>query len=75
GLGKAGLNIGATAVLLGIHQEAINDFTPSDIAHLIRYVRINNPGLLKAVSDALNELLPAPPTVADHAASRIRKAA
>jgi hypothetical protein len=57
GLKNAGLNVGATAVLLGIPGETVSDLTPSDIAHLVRYVRINRPEILKAVTQPLIEVL------------------
>jgi hypothetical protein len=57
GLKKARLNLGAAAMLLGIQGETINDLTPSDVAHLLRYVRINNPAILACVKPQLNELL------------------
>jgi hypothetical protein len=57
GLKNAGLNVGATAVLLGIPGGTVSDLTPSDIAHLVRYVRINRLEILKAVTQQLIELL------------------
>jgi hypothetical protein len=57
GFKKARLNLGAAVMLLGIQGETVNDLTPSDIAHLVRYVRINNPAILACVKPQLGELL------------------
>jgi len=57
GLTKARMNLGAAVMLLGIQGETINDLTPSDIAHLVRYVRINKPAILTCVRQQLSELL------------------
>jgi hypothetical protein len=57
GMATAGLNISTAAVLLGVYQEKVDDLTPSDLAYLVRYARINKPEVLKAVAEPLNELL------------------
>ncbi|HEY6329583.1 MAG TPA: hypothetical protein VI756_09600 [Blastocatellia bacterium] len=57
GLVSAGFNIRTAAVLLGINQETVDDLTPSDLAYLVRYARINSPAVLKAVAGPLTELL------------------
>lgn len=57
GLREAGLNLGAYRFLIGISVDSIGTLTPSDIAHLIRYVRINMPEALKIVAGRLGKLL------------------
>jgi hypothetical protein len=57
GMADAGFNIRTAAVLLGIYQDTVDDLTPSDLAYLVRYARINNPEVLKAVAGPLTELL------------------
>ena len=57
GLREAGLNLGAYRFLIGISSNSTGTLTPSDIAHLIRYVRINLPEAMKVVAGRLGKLL------------------
>ena len=57
GLRKAGVNLGACRFLLGISGDSTDNLTPSDIAHLIRYVRLNLPEAMKVVAGRLGRLL------------------
>jgi len=53
---SAKLNVGSILLLLGIHAESVDDLTPSDVAYLVRYIRINSPQALQALSKPLSEL-------------------
>jgi hypothetical protein len=57
GLMKAGMNLEACRFLIGISEDSIDNLTPSGIAHLIRYVRLNLPEAMKVVAGRLGELL------------------
>ena len=57
GLRKAGMNLEACRFLIGISEDSIDNLTPSGIAHLIRYVRLNLPDAMKVVAGRLGELL------------------
>ena len=57
GLRKAGVNLGACGFLIGISDDSTDNLTPSGIAHLIRYVRLNLPEAMKVVSGRLGRLL------------------
>ena len=57
GLRKAGVNLGACRFLLGTSGDSTDNLTPSDIAHLIRYVRLNLPEAMKVVAGRLGKLL------------------
>lgn len=57
GLRKAGMNLEACRFLIGISEDPIDNLTPSGIAHLIRYVRLNLPEAMKVVAGRLGELL------------------
>ena len=57
GLREAGLNLGACSFLIGISAASTNALTPSGIAHLIRYVRINLPETMKVIAERLGNLL------------------
>ena len=57
GLRKAGVNLGACGFLIGISDDSTDNLSPSGIAHLIRYVRLNLPGAMEAVAGRLGELL------------------
>jgi hypothetical protein len=56
-LHRAGLNIGNCLFSLGIMAETPADLTPSDLAYLIRYIRINSPRKIRAVVRLLDLLL------------------
>lgn len=57
GLRKAGVNLGACGFLIGISDDSTDNLTPSGIAHLIRYVRLNLPEAMKVVAGRLGKLL------------------
>lgn len=56
-LRKAGVNIMSGLMTLGIPARMPDELSPSDIAKLVRYVRINMPGPIKALSGTLTELI------------------
>jgi len=58
-LTKAGANIRQHLLLLGIPAQTAEELTAPEIAALIRYVRINEPGAIKALAPVLGELLTA----------------
>jgi hypothetical protein len=57
GLRKAGLNLEACRFLIGISGDSTDNLSPSGIAHLIRYVRLNLPEAMKLVAERLGKLL------------------
>ena len=57
-LRKAGVNIMSALVTLGIPARMPDELSSSDIAKLVRYVRINTPGAMKVLSETLAELIP-----------------
>src|SRR5262245_2381205 len=57
GLQQAGVNISNSLFSLGITVKNPGDLTPSDLAYLIRYVRINSPPKIRAVARLLDTLL------------------
>ena len=59
GLRKAGLNLEACRFLIGISGDSTDNLSPSGIAHLIRYVRLNLPEAMKLVAERLGKLLTA----------------
>ena len=69
GLRKAGMNLEACRFLIGISEDSIDNLTPSGIAHLIRYVRLNLPEAMKVVAGRLGELL----TVSHESVTRARQ--
>jgi hypothetical protein len=69
GLRKAGMNLEACRFLIGISEDSIDNLTPSGIAHLIRYVRLNLPEAMKVVAGQLGELL----TVSNDSATKGRQ--
>jgi hypothetical protein len=54
---RAGVNISSCLFSLGITAKTPGVLTPSDMAYLIRYVRINSPHKLGAVARLLGVLL------------------
>lgn len=58
-LNGAGVNIGQHLLLLGIPARSTDELTAAEIATLIRYVRINEPKALAALTPALGGLLSA----------------
>ena len=69
GLRKAGVNLGVCRFLLGTSGDSTDNLTPSDIAHLIRYVRLNLPEALKVVAGRLGKLL----TASDDSVTKARQ--
>jgi hypothetical protein len=57
GLRMAGVNLNSSRFLIGISVDSTDTLTPSSIAHLIRYVRLNLPGAMKVVAGRLGKLL------------------
>jgi hypothetical protein len=56
-LRKVGVNIMSGLLTLGIPASMPDELSPSDIAKLVRYVRINAPGAIKALGGTLTELI------------------
>ena len=56
-LRKAGVNIMSALVTLGIPARTPDELSSSDIAKLVRYVRINTPGVMKVLGETLTELI------------------
>jgi hypothetical protein len=50
---KAGLNMRAYLVPLGIPGRSPEDLTPTEVAHLIRFLKLNVPQAMTAVEKAL----------------------
>ena len=73
-LRKVGVNISSGLMKLGIPAKTPDDLSPSDIAKLVRYVRINSPEAIKAISGTLDELI-APETEKAGGVKPISKAA
>jgi hypothetical protein len=61
-LAELGLNVPAILYLSGIVEQEPADLTPAEIAHLIRYVRINAPWALVEEDKLFAELEPRPET-------------
>jgi hypothetical protein len=59
GLEEAGVNIGAALFVLGILARTTAELTPSDLASLIRFVRLNSPQAMRAVASPLAQLVAA----------------
>ena len=56
-LRRAGLNISSGLVKLGILAETPDELSPSDIAKLVRYVRLNRPEAMKYLERTLTDLM------------------
>lgn len=69
GLRKAGVNLEACRLLIGISGDSTDNLTPSGIAHLIRYVRLNLPEAMKVVAGRLGKLL----TVSNDSVAKARR--
>ena len=50
---KAGLNMRAYLVPLGIPARSPEDLTPTEVAHLIRFLKLNAPQAMSAIERAL----------------------
>src|SRR5262245_24186360 len=59
-LNKAGLRIRPCLLMLGVSAETVEELTPSEIAALIRYVRLTQPGIVAAMTALLTDLLQVP---------------
>jgi hypothetical protein len=57
GFTRTGIDVGATLLLIGCPAEAPDNVTPPELAHLVRFVRINRPAALAAVSVPLTKLM------------------
>ncbi len=57
GLGQAGVNISNCLFALGRAARTIDELTPSDLAYLIRFVRLNSPEALRVIAKPLTKLL------------------
>ena len=57
GLVRAGVHLGTDLFMLGIVASNLDELTPSDVAVLLRYIRINAPAAFEALSGPLSELL------------------
>jgi hypothetical protein len=69
GLRKAGMNLEACRFLIGISGDSTDNLSPSGIAHLIRYVRLNLPEAMKVVAERLGKLL----TVSNDSVTKARQ--
>lgn len=56
-LRNAGVNIMSSLVVLGIPARTPDELSPSDMAKLVRYVRINMPEALKVLGGTLTKLI------------------
>ena len=56
-LHQAGVHLGNVLFALGIAAEMPSALMPSDVAYLIRYVRINSPDKIRAVAGLLTKLM------------------
>jgi hypothetical protein len=74
GLKGFSVNLRTGLLMLGITARTVSDLTPSDVAKLIRYLRINAPKALEAISSPLRDLLAASESFEKSPAS-LRKAA
>lgn len=57
GLRNAGVNVGASLLLLGVPATQPSELMPLELAKLLRYVRINLPDALRLVTEPLIGLL------------------
>jgi hypothetical protein len=57
GLRNAGVNIPSGLMKLGIPASTPGDLSPSDIAKLVRYVRMNTPEAMRAFRETFAELI------------------
>ncbi|MBI3650916.1 MAG: hypothetical protein HY231_07680 [Acidobacteria bacterium] len=69
-----GVNLSMGLLLLGIPARTVDDLTPYDLAKLIRYLRINAPQAITAISSQLANLLVMAPAT-ETSASPLRRAA
>ena len=57
GLRRAGANVPALLLLIGAPVSSTGEVLPSDLAHLIRYLRINQPKSISSINELLITLL------------------
>jgi hypothetical protein len=57
GLKGFSVNVRTGLLMLGITARTVSDLTPSDVAKLLRYLRINAPKALEAIGSPLRDLL------------------
>lgn len=58
-LKKAGFNVARHLLLLGVPATKVEELTAPELATVIRYVRINEPRAMAALSPVLSEILTA----------------
>jgi hypothetical protein len=69
-----GVNVSEGLLMLGIPARTADDLTPFDLAKLVRYLRINAPKAIEAISSQLKGLL-APDKVRENHIPPLRRAA
>jgi hypothetical protein len=74
GLKGFSTNVHTGLLMLGITARTVSDLTPSDVAKLIRYLRINAPKALEAIGLPLRDLLTAGETF-EKSPTQLRRAA
>ncbi|MEW6730041.1 MAG: hypothetical protein AB1489_01770 [Acidobacteriota bacterium] len=52
-LNKAGINVNSYLLILGIDTKRVQDITPNDFGHLIRYLRLNHAHKFSAVTQVM----------------------
>jgi hypothetical protein len=57
GLANAGLDLDLSLFLSGIIVGRRDELSASDLGHLVRYVRLNRPGVIRAVANELTGLV------------------
>ncbi|HYM00702.1 MAG TPA: hypothetical protein VEZ90_17235 [Blastocatellia bacterium] len=56
-LRKSGVGLGTLLILLGINVRSADELTPSDLAHLLRYLRFTSATKFRAVKPIVTELI------------------
>lgn len=56
-LSKAGVDLGTLLILLGINVTVADELTPSDLGHLLRYLRLTSAAEFDAVKPTVAELI------------------
>lgn len=56
-LKRAGLRLRQTLLMLGVSASTADELTPPEIAALLRYVRLTEPGIMNAILPSVGELL------------------
>lgn len=73
-LKEFGVNVSEGLLMLGIPARTADDLTPFDVAKLIRYLRINAPKAIEAISSQLMRLISMQPA-AESGAPSLRRVA